>query len=190
MPGITSSINNFNKNKFVIRFSNFPNFTKENIDVHVLNNYIKTFQVPDVSMPLLHTIYLSENQNHPSTIGNREFQSIQIEFFVDEEMKNFNALYAWMYNMRYGQTCGKKNLKGEELVRMDRIDTIELVCLNNDDEIVSKMKFQNCILTNIGALQLEYGQSEQASFTTTFDIENIDFELAPNDPIDREYGES
>lgn len=178
MSSITSSINNYNKNKFIVRFSNVPDFTGKNIDVHVLNNYLKSFQIPDISIPMLTSIYEHNRQLHPNTIGSRDLQTINIVFNIDEEMKNWYLLYSWLYGMRHGKTCGKKDLKGNELIRMDCIDSIDVIFLNNDDEIVSKLSFKHCILNNIGSVELEYGASELGSFVTTFEVEDIEFHPA------------
>lgn len=175
MAGLTSVINNFNKNKFIVRFSNIPDFTGKGIDVHVLNNYLKSFQIPDISISTLASIYGHTRQLHPNTIGSRDLQTINIVFNIDEEMKNWFLLYSWLYAMRHGKTCGRKNLKEQELVRMDNIDSIDIIFLTNEDEIVSKLSFKNCVLNNIGSIELEYGASELGSFVTTFEVEDIEF---------------
>ncbi len=79
--------------------------------------------------------------------------------------------------MRHGETCGKKSLKGEELLRMDCIDAIEIVSLNNDNKIQSKMKFKHAILTNLQNVSLEYGTSDICTFACTFDYETIELQL-------------
>ena len=76
-------------------------------------------------------------------------------------------------SMRAGKPIGKKTVKGEALLRMDCIDAIEICYLNNDNEIVSKMKFYHCIPTTLSSLSLETGTSEEATFIVTFDYENM-----------------
>lgn len=170
-------INTFNKNKFLVRFSNFPNFTNFKLNMNVLNLYVESVTIPDLSIPMLQTVYMHERQLHPASIGARELQAVTITFQIDELKKNFQAFYAWMYYMRYGQTCGKTNLKGEELLRMDCIDTIEIVFLNNKNEAVSKMVFGHCILNNLSSMELTKQQSEIGKFTATFEVETIDLEV-------------
>lgn len=178
MPGITTQINNYNNDNFLIRFSNFPNLTnKKDIDMHVFNNYVQNINIPDISIPMLTSVFGHERQIHPNTIGSRDLQTINLQFKIDEKMFNWYAMYCWLWGMRHGQTCGRTSLKGEELVRMDAIDCIEICMLNNDKEIISKLKFHHCILNNLSSLELKYGESETASFICTFEVENMSFDL-------------
>lgn len=177
MRGITTSINEFNKNKFLVRFSNLVNFTGLEMDNHVLDNYVHSVSVPDLSIPMLVSFYGHERQIHPNPIGARDLQRITVEFKLDEEMKNYFLFQKWIEHMRYGDTCGKKSLKGEELLRMDCIDAIEIVSLDNDNQIKSKMKFKHAIIVDLATLNLEYGNSDICTFTCTFDYETIELLL-------------
>lgn len=170
-------INTYNKNKYQVRFSNFPNFTGHKLNMNVLNLYCESITIPDISITILHSMYMHEDQKHPSPIGDRELQTITLTFQVDENQKNWYAFYKWMYFMRHGQTCGKKSLIGEELLRFDCIDTIEVLNCNNRGEIISKMKFHHCILNNISSMELNFQTSEIARFTVTFEVEKIDLDL-------------
>ena len=79
--------------------------------------------------------------------------------------------------MRHGQTCGKKSLTGEELLRFDCIDTIEVINLTNNNEVISKFKFGHCILNNVSSCEFTCQSSEICKFTVTFEIETLDLDL-------------
>ena len=177
MAGITTQINDFTNNKFIIRFSNIVNMTNMELDVHILNNYVKNVSVPDFSIPMLETFYQHERQIHPNPIGARDLQTMNIEFFLDERMQNYYLFYAWIFWMRFGETCGKVNLKNEELLRMDCIDAIELVSLNNNNQIVSKMKFKHAIPNNLAQLSMQYGSADLVTYVVTFTYEQIELLL-------------
>lgn len=183
MSGFTSEINQFSNNKFVIRFSNLVNMTNEELDSHILNNYIKNVNIPNFSIPMLDTKYLHERQLHPNPIGARDLQTINIEFILDEHMKNYYLLFSWIYYMRYGRSCGKTNLKGDELLRMDCVDAIEIVSLNNDNKIISKIKFRHAIISDLGSLSLSYGSSDVISFAATFHYETIELHLEDTEDL-------
>lgn len=170
-------INNSNNNKFIVRFSNFPNFTGKKLNMNNLNQYLESVTVPDISIQMLHSMYLHEDQRHPASIGKRDLQTLTMTFQVDEARKNWYAFYAWMWFMRHGQSCGKKSLKGEELLRFDCIDTIEVINLSNNNEVVSKLKFQHCILNNVSSAEFTCQTSELSKFTVTFEVESIDLDL-------------
>lgn len=172
-----TSINTYNKNKYQIRFSNFPNFTNKKIDMNIFNLYMQSFTIPDISIPMLNTVYMHERQLHPASIGDRDLQTIMITFQIDEEQRNWYAFYSWIWFMRHGMPCGKTNLDDEELLRMDCIDTIEVIHCNNNGEVISKMKFQHCILNNLSSLEMNIQTSEIGTFTATFEVESIDLDL-------------
>lgn len=184
MSGITTEINQFSNNKFAIKFSNIVNMTDKELDVHVLNNYIKGVTIPNFSIPMLETKYLHERQLHPNPIGARDLQTINVEFILDERLRNYYLLQSWIYYMRYGKTCGKTTLKGDELLRMDCIDAIEVLSLNNDNKIISKMKFKHAIITDIGNLNLMYGSADVVTFAATFNYETIELLLEDTEDID------
>lgn len=184
MAGITTEINDFSNNKFVVRFSNIVNMTDYKLDDHVLNNYIKQVSIPNFNIPLLDTKYLHERQLHPNPIGARDLQTINIEFKLDEQMRNYYLLQSWIYYMRYGKTSGKTNLKGDELLRMDCVDAIEIVSLNNDNKIISKMKFKHAIIQDLSSLSMTYGSADIITFQATFSYELIELLLDNTEDID------
>ena len=174
-------INNSNNNKFYVRFSNFPNFTGRKINMNLFNQYLESVTVPDLSIQMLHSMYLHDDQKHPASIGKRDLQTLTMTFQVDEARKNWYAFYCWLWYMRHGQTCGKKSLIGEELLRYDCIDTIEVINLTNNNEVVSKLKFGHCILNNISSMELTCQTSELSKFTVTFEVETLDLDLLTNE---------
>lgn len=173
MAGVTQVINLFNKNKWVVRFSNMVDFTGLELDSQVLDNWVKTVNIPDLTVNMLTSEFGHNRQIHPDPRGARDLQTINIEFIMDEEGKNFYYFWCWLMSMRAGKPIGKTSLKGEALLRLDQIDCIEVCLLNNDKVIVSKMKFFDCIPTNLAALSLETGQKNTSTFVVTFDYENM-----------------
>lgn len=170
-------INTYNSNKYQLRFSNFPNFTGKPIDMNIFNNYIQSLTIPDLSIPMLQSIYIQERQIHPNPIGKRDLQTIMMTFLVDETQKNWYAFRSWVYYMRHGQTCGKKDLNDNELLRLDCIDKIEVLNFDNTGTPISKMTFSNCFITNVSSIELNFSTSEISKFTVTFDIENMNLDL-------------
>ena len=98
MSGITTQINDFSNNKFIVRFSNLVNMTNYDLDTHILDNYVRNVSVPDLSIPMLTSLYQHERQLHPNPIGARDLQTINIEFQLDENMQNYYLFYCWIYS--------------------------------------------------------------------------------------------
>lgn len=185
--GLTTNINDFNKDKWQVRFSNIPNLTNKPIDMHVVNNYVKTFQIPDLQVAMLTSVYGHSRQLNPNPQGARNLQTFNIEMKMDENGLNWFLFNKWATGMLNGEYCGKKNADGEELLRMDCIDAVEVVFLNNDNEITSKFIFKHCILSNLGSFQLEQGQSNLCTYIVTFDYEELEYRILTKDLEDAEY---
>lgn len=184
MAGITTQINDFSNNKFIIRFSNLVNMTNyDDLDTHILDNYVRNVNVPDFSIPMLTSLYQHERQLHPNSIGMRDLQTMHVEFQLDEHMMNYYLFREWIYWMRFGEPVGKTDLKGKPLLRYDCIDAIELVSLNNNNKIISKMKFKHAIINNLSSLSLQYGSASPVNFVATFDYENVELLLENTEDI-------
>ena len=183
MAGITTQINDFTNNKFIIRFSNLVNMTNYDLDTHILDNYVRNVTIPDFSIPMLTSLYQHERQLHPNPIGARDLQTINVEFQLDERMMNYYLFREWIYWMRFGEPVGKTDLKGRELLRMDCIDAIEIVSLDNNNKIISKMKFKHAIINNLSNLSLQYGSASVVNYIATFDYENVELMLENTEDI-------
>lgn len=183
MAGLTTQINDFTNNKFVIRFSNLVNMTNYELDTHILDNYVRNVTIPDFSIPMLTSLYQHERQIHPNPIGMRDVQTLNVEFQLDERMMNYFLFREWIYWMRFGEPAGKTDLKGRELLRMDCIDAIEIVSLDNNDKVISKMKFKHAIINNLSNLSLQYGSASVVNYVATFDYEHVELMLENTEDI-------
>ena len=98
-------------------------------------------------------------------------------------MQNWYAAYMLLVNKKFNISLGKKNLKGEELLRRNVIDCIELQSLDTEKRVISALKFSPCLLNNISSLDLNFQESSQATFTCTFKYEQLDlinYPIIPN----------
>ena len=178
---VDDNINTYNKNKFLVRFSNFPNFTGHKLNMNVINLNVESITIPDISIPMLSSDYLHEHQLHPASIGKRELQTVIMTLQCDEKQINYHAFYKWIWFMRHGMTCGKTNLEGEELLRMDCIDAIDVIHYNNKGVPVSITKFIHCILDNLSSIELTKQQSDICKFNVTFKCEGVDLDILTNE---------
>lgn len=94
-------------------------------------------------------------------------------------MQNWYAAYMLLVKTKFNQTLGKTNLKGEEVLRLNVIDCIELQHLDTEKRIISALKFSPCLLNNISSLDLNFQESTEASFTCTFKYEQLELENYP-----------
>lgn len=141
MPNYTTEVNNYQKNKFKIVLTNWPNGTDlETLNMSVFNNYIRSFAIPDLSINTMTTTNVLSTQIHPAATGNKDFQLITIEFNIDEYMQNWYAAYMLLICTKFNISLGKKNAKNEEVLRENVIDCIELQSLDTEKRIISRFK--------------------------------------------------
>ena len=94
MSNMTSTVNNYNTNKFKIVLSNVPNLTgNTKFDNSVINNYVRGITIPDITIPMLESFYGQARQLHPNPIGSKNLNTVLVEFKVDDTMMNWYIFY-------------------------------------------------------------------------------------------------
>lgn len=180
MADITSSVNNYSGNQFRVIFNQWPNLTGKKLDTSVFDNNVMSFTIPDITGPLLNTQYGHVKQLHPNPVGYRQLNAFNVTFRVDDRLLNYYAAKCWISGSRVGERKSNKNLP-YDLLRWNRIETVELQNLDNAENVVSRMLFKRVFITNLSNLTLRYGQSENSTFTCTFEYEECDFETLVED---------
>lgn len=180
MSNVTSTVNNYSGNQFKVIFNTWPNLTGKELDTVVFDNNVVSFTIPDISGPLLNTQIGHVKQLHPNPVGYRQLNAFNVTFRVDDRLLNYYAAKCWISGSRVGERKSNKNLPNDYL-RWNRIETVELQNLDNAEHVVSRMLFKRVFLTNISNLTLRYGQSENSTFTCTFEYEKCDFETLVKD---------
>lgn len=180
MSNVTSTVNNYSGNQFKVIFNTWPNLTGNELDTVVFDNNVVAFTIPDISGPLLNTQIGHVKQLHPNPVGYRQLNAFNVTFRVDDRLLNYYAAKCWISGSRVGERKSNKNLPNDFL-RWNRIETVELQNLDNAEHVVSRMLFKRVFLTNLSNLTLRYGQSENSTFTCTFEYEECDFETLVKD---------
>lgn len=180
MSNVTSTVNNYSGNQFKVIFNTWPNLTGNELDTVVFDNNVVAFTIPDISGPLLNTQIGHVKQLHPNPVGYRQLNAFNVTFRVDDKLLNYYAAKCWISGSRVGERKSNKNLPNDFL-RWNRIETVELQNLDNAEHVVSRMLFKRVFLTNLSNLTLKYGQSENSTFTCTFEYEECDFETLVKD---------
>lgn len=180
MSNVTSTVNNYSGNQFKVIFNTWPNLTGNELDTVVFDNNVVAFTIPDISGPLLNTQIGHIKQLHPNPVGYRQLNAFNVTFRVDDRLLNYYAAKCWISGSRVGERKSNKNLPNDYL-RWNRIETVELQNLDNAEHVVSRMIFKRVFLTNLSNLTLKYGQSENSTFTCTFEYEECVFETLVKD---------
>lgn len=176
---ITQSVNQYNKNKFRVCASNFPNLTDipdEQLDLSSIHNNLRGITIPDLTLTAIDLQMGQEHQLHPNPIGARELNTFTLEYMADDKLLNWYIFYCWIVKTRAG-IATRKGLDGYDLLRDNCIDSLRVYMYDNNKQVKSKFEFKRCFLKSISSMDLKNGTSDHATFTLTFDYENFDFKL-------------
>jgi len=166
-----SVVNNANSDKFKVVFSNMP-FYSGRIDkppMAVFDNYVKSLSMPDYNLEVVKSAFFGAQVNQPSSQANNDLTPLIIDFFVDEDVENYATFYEWMREVRCGKPTDGDNSLGES-----HINTIFLTYNDNENRSGPRFSFNNCYLINLSSLQLNFGNSEQLTYTCTFAYDTWD----------------
>lgn len=107
-----------------------------------LNYFVQSTELPSISMGGVDTPYQNWQTNVPS---NRiEFDPLNINFLVDEDLANYESLFAWMVEITM-----------TEPVVPEKMKNITLHITNSSKNHKIAIRFHKAYPTLVGALQLE-----------------------------------
>jgi hypothetical protein len=171
------NVNNYTKNKYALVLSNVPNLTvipDEEIDLAVFNTSVKSVELPNITLSLLHSYWQHEDQKHPNPQGARDTNTMNVEWILDSKFMNYLIFASWAQGSRYGIPAREPRPElGEALLRDNCIDRIDVYSLDNTGFPTSKLSFHRAFLTGIGNLPLEFGDASIVTFQTTFEYEKF-----------------
>lgn len=168
-----SILNQSNTDKFESVFSNIPvpSTRNDTLDLDVMNNYVRMITLPDYNLEVVFSELMQASIKNPISRFNNDMSPMTIDFTADEDLHNYIAFFEWMRELRLGNA-----LKGEDTIRESTIKTLYILLKDNQDRITSKFVIKDLLLINISSLSLAFGNSEQTSFTATFQFNTMDIE--------------
>jgi hypothetical protein len=161
--------------KWKLTFSNIPTLDDNN-DMRYFDNYIKSCTLPNYTVgEILSQLPMGMQIRHPlgGMKRNQDLAPLNVSFVVSEDMYNYITLFKWMQQIRYGQI----NKNHTDFFRKYTIKRIILTFLDNQKRDVAEMVFTNVFVSDIGALDLIYGQTDELSFTCNFVYEEIFYNI-------------
>jgi len=164
-------INVFHSDNFRVTFSNFPKvFDRgdEYFDLRPWEYFVKNVTIPDSSLETQNIDFMNATQITPMSKANDNLPALSIEFTADEQLSNYYYMWSFVKKTRFG------NLNVPSL-RANVIKEISIDCLDNQHKIVSRIVFKNCLITSVGALNLESGTSNEITFGVNFSYEEAGF---------------
>lgn len=172
---MNKNVNLFTKNKYVLSISNMPNLTvipDDELDLATFSTSVKSVQLPNITINLLHSYWQHEDQIHPNPQGARETNTLNVSWLLDSKFLNYTIFAAWAQGTKYGIPARRRD-GGDELLRDNCIDRLDVYSLDNAKMPFAKLSFHRVFLTGLGNLDLEFGDSSIVSFQTTFAYEKF-----------------
>lgn len=170
------NVNLYTKNKYAIVFSNVPNLTPfpdDELNLSSFGTTVKSVNLPSRTLNILHSYWQHKDQIHPNTQGARESNVLTIDWLLDSMFINYLVLVSLLEGTKFGIPARSRNEDDERLVRDNCIDCIDIYALDNAKIPRAKLSFYRAFLTGVGDLPLEFGESENVRFQTTFNYENF-----------------
>lgn len=166
--------NVFHGDKFSVIFSNLPS-QKDFKDFRYFHNYIKNLVLPEYSMDLIQSNFQGATLRHPDAPKmNRDLAQLMISFRLSEDMKNYMFLLDLLRSTRYGQVP-EDYLNPEHLISKYSIKSIDVNLLDNHKRCICVISFLNCFCTMISSLNLEFGNSDEVTFSTNWSYSEMTY---------------
>ena len=167
----TGTINRFHQDKWQGNFSNVPSVKGNKVDVQLYDLYVKSVVLPNMSLDTQNSDLMNFSVRQPTARVNDQLNFLTLEFKVDEYLENYYSLYEWMQIFKYGVQTDT-----EEILRLNTIKAIEIFLLDNQKRKKGVYRFTECIITDLGSLNLEMGSSEEVTFGVSLVYEEVKFE--------------
>ena len=167
--------NVLHSDKWKITFSNIPT-VKDMNQMKYFDNYVSSCTIPNYSMgEIISKMPLGVDIRHP--LGgmklNQDLNKIDLTFKLSEDMLNYLLFFTWMQQLRYGQI----DKDFDDYFRKYTIKRFTLSMLDNQKRVVSEIYFTEMFLLDLGSLNLNFGTTEELSFTTSFSYQEILYKI-------------
>lgn len=167
--------NTLHGDKWKMMFTNIP--TLDDIsEMRYFDNYVKSCTIPAFSVgEILSNLPDGWQIRHPlgGAKHNQNLGALNISFNVSEDMFNYLTLLSWQKQLR----SGKISPSHDDLFRKYTIKRASIILLDNQKRVTTEINFSNLILSELGSLELVFGQSEPVTFSCSFTYEEIVYSI-------------
>jgi len=165
--------------KWRITFSNIPTLNDVG-NMRYFDNYIKSCTIPAYTMgEIISNLPDGWQVRHPlgGMKKNQDLGSLNLTFKLSEDMYNYLVFFSWIQNLRYGELPQSH----QDYFRKYTVKKLIISMLDNQKRTVAELSFTNLFLTELGALDLTYGSTEELTYSCTFTYETVLYDL--KDPM-------
>ena len=159
--------NTFHNDRWKISFSDFPTMSVDKLDMSMFDQFVKTVTLPNLSVELINSDYMSSTVRSPISRINAELNTLTIEFIADENLQNYFSFYNWFQMLRYHK------LSTERISRDVCIKSIDVHLLDNQKRTTNILSFTKAFPTDISTIALQMGTSDESVFSVSFMYEEL-----------------
>lgn len=153
--------NRLRSNKWKFNISNVPLIGKHSIKMETISENCRGFSMPSLSVSSFETVNFMNNVSFESMSRNNDgLEPFIVEFILSENMENYMYFFRWIRQLRSGVTPNNS-------IKKNVIEFAWLDFLDNQDRVVSTIKFEKLLPEILGALQMTQGVSNEISFTVS-----------------------
>tara|TARA_B100000287_G_scaffold83973_1_gene76651 strand:+ start:167 stop:715 length:549 start_codon:yes stop_codon:yes gene_type:complete len=113
--------------------------------------------------------------------GNIQYGNLEVEFLVDEDLRNYMELHNWIRALGTPQSMAERtawNTKYQGLPSEDaRVSDATLQVLNNNNIVNFDVVFKNLFPTSLSTIQFDVTQSDNEFFTATASFDYMLYEI-------------
>ncbi len=113
--------------------------------------------------------------------GNIQYGNLEVEFLVDEDLRNYMELHNWIRALGTPQSMAERtawNTKYQGLPSEDaRVSDATLQVLNNNNIVNFDVVFKNLFPTGLSTIQFDVTQSDNEFFTATATFDYMLYEI-------------
>lgn len=133
--------------------------------------------VPAINVPPASAGYPGSTQNFPGTFT--EFEDINLEFLVDENLENYEEIYRWIVKQRFAE-----NQVPKSEIDVSYYSDGVLTTMTNSSEPNRKFKFKSMFPYAMSALNFDTSITSPEPVKCTVTFKYSTFELIPIGGVD------
>ena len=165
---------------FYMTFTNVPGVDKDST-LKYFDDFVRSVSIPSYAVNIYATGLMQHDELHPLQRQNDDLGDVSITFKVSEDFRNYFMIMYWMQALRAGvDLMGNKDQLSPMGPRLKRnvINELDVFILDNQKVPIIKIRFTNCLPSDISGIDLSYGSDEEMEFTLSLKYEEIIIEMS------------
>lgn len=162
LMGLATNLSNKNKWIAYLPLENILGKKYGDIELH-----LKSFSLPQLVMGSTNVAYKGYQKEIPTKVLNEDTKELTLSYFIDENWKNYKALYAWI-SAPEGTVNPIVDEDASGKLQPDLYINLRIYLLDNYKKKVIQFVFENCWIKMFTDLLLDVADSGEIEHSFTF----------------------